>query len=127
MRILATAMAQHGGDRDTARLLWTTTYHTTQDSMIRKNALEHLRALKVDDDVEQLEDILAEYRRQFGRTARDFRDLIAIGALRGVPVDPLGYPYTLNAQGEVRVQHPEELPFITRGVHPEKEPFLPFL
>src|SRR3569832_1575203 len=47
LKILAASMAQHAGERDTARMLWTTTYETTEDAMIKQNAFKHLRALLV--------------------------------------------------------------------------------
>jgi hypothetical protein len=43
-------------------------------------------------------------------------ELVSAGMLRGIPVDPLGYPYKLRADGRVEVQNPDELPFITRGL-----------
>src|SRR5229473_3276714 len=55
LKILAAQMAQHAGEFDTARMLWTATYETSQDSLIRQNALEHLRALRVDEDVTNLQ------------------------------------------------------------------------
>ena len=49
MRVLAAQMAQHAGEFDTARMLWSATYQNSQDKQIRANAVEHLRALRVDD------------------------------------------------------------------------------
>ena len=54
LRILAGAMAQHAGDVETARLIWETTLETASDQLIRSNAIKHLRALKVDDDITHL-------------------------------------------------------------------------
>ncbi len=121
LKILAAAMAQHAGDLATARLLWTTTYQTTQDSMIRENALKHLQALRADEDVDQLEALVQAYHQRSGRFPASFNDLIAAGMLRGIPVDPLGRPYLLRPQGRIEVQHPDDLPFITRGLPPGKE------
>jgi tetratricopeptide (TPR) repeat protein len=55
LKVLAASMAQHAGETQMARLLWSTTYNTTQDAMIRDNALKHLAALKVDEDIKGLE------------------------------------------------------------------------
>src|ERR1700731_1747345 len=54
MPILAARMAQHAGEFETARMLWFTAYQTTKDTDIRENAVEHLQALRVDEDVTQL-------------------------------------------------------------------------
>ena len=55
MRVLAAQMAQHAGEFDTARMIWSATYQNTQDKQIRANAIEHLRALRVDEDVTRLQ------------------------------------------------------------------------
>jgi hypothetical protein len=111
-------MAQHGGDRNTARLLWTTTYQTANDFMIRENALKHLRALRVDDDIDQLQLLMEKFRQRAGEQPRSFLQLISAGWLRGIPVDPLGRPYKLTPEHTVEVQQPDDLPFITRGLPP---------
>src|SRR5579864_2465070 len=55
LKVLAAQMAEHAGEYQTARMLWSATYQTTQDQQIKDNALEHLRALRVDEDVERLQ------------------------------------------------------------------------
>jgi tetratricopeptide (TPR) repeat protein len=124
LRVLAAAMAQHAGQIETARMLWTTTYETTEDSRIRANALKHLRALKVDEDVPKLEALAAEFQRRNGRPASGWGELITAGLLRGIPVDPLGRPYKLMSEGRVEVADPDSLPFINQGLPPGKKPEL---
>jgi hypothetical protein len=121
LKILAAAMAQHGGDRATARLLWTTTYETASDEMIKQNAVKHLQALQVDEDVDQLESLMRRYRQQTGHYPASSQELVMAGWLPGIPVDPLGKPYKIVAGGRVEVQSPDDLPFITRGVPPGRE------
>ncbi len=55
MKIMAAQMAAHAGDFATARMLWSATYETAQEANIRQNAVEHLRAIQVDEDVTNLE------------------------------------------------------------------------
>ncbi len=69
LKVMAAQMAQHAGDTQMARALWTTTYQTTQDKQIRGNALAHLRALQVADEVTAIEAIVGQYRQTTGRTA----------------------------------------------------------
>jgi tetratricopeptide (TPR) repeat protein len=121
LKVLAAAMAQHAGEIQTARLLWATTYETTQDRMIRDNALKHLRALRVDEDITHLEQLVAEFRRRTGRDPASMFDLVNAGLLPGIPVDPLGHPYKL-VQGRVEVADPDALPFISKGLPPGKAP-----
>ncbi|MDP9264104.1 MAG: hypothetical protein M3O85_07280, partial [Acidobacteriota bacterium] len=55
LRTMAAAMAQFGGDTRTARFLWQKILESTDDKMIRANAVRRLRALEVDDVVPALE------------------------------------------------------------------------
>jgi tetratricopeptide (TPR) repeat protein len=121
MGVLAAAMAQHGGDIATARLLWTQIYETTENTAIRANAIKRLKALRVDADVPLLEQALAEFRQATGRLPRDWAEIRATG-WRGPTVDPVGHPYRILPDGRVEVADPEQLPFITRGLPPGWKP-----
>jgi hypothetical protein len=124
LKVLAATMAQHAGETQIARLLWTTTYETSDDKLIRANALKHLRALKVDEDIAHLESLIAQYRARTGALPRNFTDLVQAGLLRGIPVDPLGHPYKLFPEGHIQVDDPDALPFINKGLPPGQEPGL---
>lgn len=117
LKLLAAQMAEHAGELQTARMMWITTYNTSQDKSIRANAAAHLRALQVDEDVTNLESLVARYREQTGHLPSSFGDLISAGFLRGVPVDPLSEPYQLVG-GRVDVRDPDDLPFIQKGTPP---------
>jgi hypothetical protein len=130
LAILAGRMAEHAGDRQMARMMWSTTYQTSKDNTIRANAAAHLRALAVDEDVTNLEALIGRYREQAGHFPSGFSELQAAGLLRGSPLDPLGHPYRLAPDGRVEVRVPDDLPFIQKGlppgyVPPTKPRFLP--
>lgn len=116
MKVMAANMAAHAGDIQMARMMWTTTYESSADKEIRANAAAHLRALKVDQDVSALTTIIARYQNQTGQPPHSFAELIRAGALRGIPLDPLGQPYKLTTDGSVEVSDPDDLPFITQGI-----------
>jgi tetratricopeptide (TPR) repeat protein len=118
LKILAAQMAQHAGEIATARMIWNATYETTKDPGIQANAIAHLRALQVDEDVPRLEQLVAKYRETTGRLPSSFKELIAAGMLKSVPLDPLGYPYELTTDGHVLVLAPNDLPFIQKGLPP---------
>lgn len=118
LRIMAAQMAQHAGEFQMARMMWTTAYESTQDRDIRANALSHLRALQVDEDVTDLEKLISIYRERSGHWPPTFSDLQAAGMLRGLPVDPLGHAYKLMPDGRVEVREPDEFPFIEKGTPP---------
>jgi len=118
MPILAARMAQHAGEFDTARMLWFTTYQSTKDVIVRQNAVEHLRALQVDEDVTRLEQVVEKYRQQNGKLPKSMADLDRAGFIHGVPSDPKGQPYQLTAEGRIEVQDASHFYFITKGLPP---------
>jgi len=125
LKVMAAQMAQHAGEFETARALWTATYQTTQDRQIRANALEHLRALRVDEDVFHLQELVNEYQQKIGIAPSNLNDLVAMGMLSGIPVDPDGHAYKLTADGRIEVSEPDEFPFITEGLPPGYKPAPP--
>jgi tetratricopeptide (TPR) repeat protein len=118
LKVLAAQMATHAGDLETARMLWTATYQTSQDTNVRANAIAHLEALRVDEDVTNLEALAALYRQSTGHFPAQFGELDRAGLLRGTPVDPRGLPYRLMPEGQVEVRDPDHLPFIEKGLPP---------
>src|SRR2546423_3129020 len=118
LKLMAAQMAEHAGDLQTARMMWTTMYQSTHDRSIKANAAAHLRALQVDEDVSVLETLVARYRDRTGRSAGSFSDLEAAGFLRGTPVDPVGHPYRLMPDGHGVVRVPDDLPFLKKGIPP---------
>ena len=122
MPILAARMAQHAGEFDTARMLWFTTYQSTKEAQVRENAVQHLLALQVDEDVTRLEQVVEKYREKTGRLPLSIADLERAGFIHGTPVDPKGRPYKLMPDGRIEVRDPENLYFITKGLPPGAEP-----
>ena len=118
LKLLAAQMAEHAEDFATARLLWTATYESSTQTDIRQNALEHLRSIKVDEEVTSLQNAVTRFVQQAGRAPASFWELAAAEHLPGIPVDPNGNPYELSLDGQVLVQHPDDFPFISRGVPP---------
>ncbi len=125
MPILAARMAQHAGEFDTARMLWFTTYQSTKDEQIRRNATDHLRALRVDEEVTQIEHLVQRYTQQVGHAPRNMSDLESAGMIRGMPADPAGHPYKITPKGRVEVQDPGSIPYITKGLPPAPAPTQP--
>jgi hypothetical protein len=111
-------MAEHAGDQQMARMMWSTTYQTSKDKNVRANAAAHLRALQVDEDVTTLETLAGRYQQQTGRFPAGFGELEAAGLLRGTPRDPLGHPYRLTPDGRVELVTPDDFPFIQKGTPP---------
>ena len=129
MPLMAAKMAEHAGNIETARLMWITTYQTTRDPNVKSNAVAHLNALQVDEDVTTLERLASHYHEKTGHFPASFSDLEAANMLRGVPTDPLGHTYKLMPDGRVEVREPDDLPFLQKGIPvgyiPPKIPKLP--
>lgn len=126
MKILAAQMAQHAEDFQTARLLWSAAYQSTQENEIRQNALEHLRAIQVDEDVTNLQTAVTRFvAANGGHIPTSLWRVAAAEQLPGIPVDPEGNPYELSLDGEVLVAHPDDFPFVTKGTPSGYKPGLP--
>ena len=116
MPVLAARMAQHAGEFDTARMLWYSAYQSSNQPDIKHNATQHLIALRVDEDVTHLEELVEKYRQQTGHVPTNMGDLQRVGYIRGTPRDPNGKPYRLLSDGSIEVQDPEMLLYITKGL-----------
>ena len=115
-KLLAAQMAEHAGDMETARMLWITTYESVPTKEVRANAITHLRALRADEDVTQLGEIVARYGQKTGKLPPSMSALVAAGLLHGIPVDPDGHPYKLMPDGRIEVRNPDDFPFIRKGM-----------
>ena len=122
MKILAAQMAQHAGDFATARLLWSATFETSTETNIRQNALEHLRALSVDEDVTHLQALVTRFGERTGRLPASISELAAAEHLAGIPADPDGNPYVLTPEGRIQIAKPDDFPFVTQGLPPGYKP-----
>ena len=122
LKIMAAQMAQHAGEYGTARMMWSATYQTTQDKQIRDNAIEHLRALRVDEDVQHLQQGVTRFGERTGRLPSGMSELATAEGLPGLPLDPDGHPYKLTPEGRVELRTPDDFPFATKGLPPGYKP-----
>ncbi|MGB9244310.1 MAG: hypothetical protein WCC03_13230 [Candidatus Acidiferrales bacterium] len=99
-KILAARIASKGGALDTSRMIWSEIYETTKDEKIKKHALEELKGLKAQSDEIQLDQLAQDYHTRFGRYPQSTRELVDAAMLKGVPVDPDGFPYAFGPDGK---------------------------
>jgi tetratricopeptide (TPR) repeat protein len=99
-KVLAARIATKGGALDTSRMIWSEIYETTQDEKIKKHALEELKGLKAQSDEMQLDQLAQDYHSRFARYPQSTRDLVEAGMIKGVPLDPDGFPYVFGADGK---------------------------
>jgi len=122
LKVLAAQLAQHAGEYQTARMLWSATYQTSPDEQIRENAAQHLRGLRVDEDVLHLQEAVTRFGERTGRLPASLAELVAAERLPGIPVDPDGHPYKLTPEGRVEVRVPDDFPFAIKGLPPGYTP-----
>ena len=122
LKVLAANMAEHAEDFNTARLLWTAAYESSKEKNIRQNALEHLRSIQVDEDVNNLQNAVTRFVEANGRVPTSLWEVVMAEQWRGIPVDPDGNPYELSFDGQVLVQNPENFAFIKKGLPPGYKP-----
>jgi len=115
MKVMAAVMRNRGGERESARILWTKIYENSDDPSIRRNALTRLIALRVDDDITALQQVVNRYHAQTGQAPRTWQQLIEARLLPAIPQDPSGDSYDLE-NGIVYIHNPAQFPFVTLGV-----------
>ena len=96
MKPMAAQLAAQGGSREVSSFLWSEIHKTTTNDIIRKNALEHIQTLKAEDDGERLENVIADFKKRYGRPPLSIWELVTTKLLPGYPADPAGFPYLLG-------------------------------
>jgi hypothetical protein len=60
-------------------------------------------SIQASEEIAKLNDLVALCNRRLGQPARSFQALVAAGYFRALPRDPSGRPYTLDADGRVKL------------------------
>jgi tetratricopeptide (TPR) repeat protein len=103
MKVMAAKIAADGESLETSYFLWRDVYQTAKEPRIKKNAELHLRLVKVDLDLRELNRLADEYERRTGRRAKRMSELVQAGLLSQLPGDPDGYPYVLGEGGKAEL------------------------
>jgi hypothetical protein len=116
MRSLAATVLAQGGDRQASRQLWESLFRTADHEWLRNNAKLRLSQLDALDQIDALTAVVSRYRDVTGRTPASWNALVAAGWLRGVPTDPGGVAYVIDAaRGEITVSEKSPLYPIPTG------------
>lgn len=99
-KILAARIASKGGAFDTSRMIWSEVYETAKDENVKKHALEELKGLKAQSDEMQLDQLAQDYHTRFGRYPQSTHDLVEAAMIKGLPLDPDGFPYAFGPDGK---------------------------
>jgi hypothetical protein len=122
MKMMAARLDQKGGSIETSRMIWTQVYETNSNPQIRKLALDTLKGLKAQQDEQELDMLASKYRQQFGRYPASFAEMRDAGMLRGIPLDPDGYPYVLGPEGKSALNPRSDVAIPTEPKTPPKAP-----
>src|SRR5437588_1264966 len=66
-KVMAAEMAQRAGESSLAKEIWTRLYESTQDPMVKDNALQHLAALQVENEIDEINQRIAIFRQRTGQ------------------------------------------------------------
>ena len=112
LKIMAARMAEKATDPATAIAMWKAIYDSSTNPDVRDTAIKHVDSLGADIQIAELSGRIASYRQKTGSWPSTWADLIRSGLLPGVPLDPTGAAYILEAYGQIEVQDRKRLPFV---------------
>lgn len=97
LRTMAAQTLTKGGDRASARQLWTTLLNGSDVDWIKRSAAYRLQQLRALDDLDALLQSVTAFSTETHRPPASWDELVRAARLRGIPVDPTGVPYELDA------------------------------
>jgi len=109
MKIMAARLLEKGDSRETAAMLWTEVLESSTDDSIKENARINLELLRSDADIDQINEISAQFAEKIGRAPKSTRELIKAGLLERQPVDPDGYAYEIGPDGKAGISESSPL------------------
>lgn len=115
MKVMAARMAEHADDLITAMYLWKAIEETSYDPMVRDTAHRHIVSLQAEADMAELAHRVQFYREKTGSLPVGWLDLVRIGLLRSVPLDPNRAAYKLMPDGTIHVEDPSKFPFLIQN------------
>lgn len=106
--LAATTLAE-GGNRDSSRRLWTEIRTTTDIEWVHRTADRRLQQLDALDAIDDLNQRARGFIERRGRPPADWRELAADQRWRGLPLDPSGTPFDLDATGNITLSRESRL------------------
>lgn len=100
MKVMAAKIAAEGESLSTSLFLWNEIYQSTKDPLVKENALKHLHLLQAEVDCKQIDALADEFQKRMGRRPARVGELVQVGLLKRLPLDPSGYPYVFGPDGK---------------------------
>ena len=95
---LATRMAAEAGSPDTALAFLEARLRETHDPEMREVLVVRMKEVIIERDLRLLEGAVETYRTQHGTLPARLTDLVAVGILPGLPLEPFGGDYQLDSK-----------------------------
>ena len=103
MRSMAAVTLASGGNRQSSRQMWQSIAQSATVEYQRNHAQRALAQLDALDAIDLLRPIVERFTKESGAPPRDWQALVRAGLIRGIPVDPAGVPFTIQADGTIGV------------------------
>jgi hypothetical protein len=110
LKTYAAVMLTRGGDRQASRVMWTQIGQSEESDWLRSTSKIRLAQLDALDQIDVLKRIVDDFTKRTGQRAQSWEQLAATGAVRELPLDPAGTPYTFDADtGKIGVAPDSDL------------------
>ena len=110
LKSYAAVMLTRGGNRQASRVMWTQIGQNEESDWLRSMAQLRIAQLDALDQIDVLTRLVNDFTNRTGQRARSWEQLAAAGAVRGVPLDPSGVPYTVDVTtGRIGVARDSDL------------------
>jgi hypothetical protein len=103
LRSLAATTLAEGGDRRSSRTMWEAIHQSAEIDWLRHDAERRLSQLTALDQIDALQNLVDHLTKRDGAPPAGWTPLLGGHPLSGVPVDPAGTPYEIDASGRVRL------------------------
>lgn len=97
LKPLAATTLVEGGDRNLSRQMWRQMAQGSDVDWVRNSAQLRLTQLDALDAIDQLSQRVKRFEADTGRLPQNWSELVAARQLPGVPLDPSGTPFVLDA------------------------------
>ena len=103
LRSMAATTLLEGGDRQSSRTMWEAIRQSAENDWLRSDAERRLSQLVALDQIDALQNLVDQLTKRDGTPPSAWAPLLGGHPLAGVPVDPAGTPYEIDASGRVRL------------------------
>jgi hypothetical protein len=84
------------GDLETSLALWVDLYNTTKNPEEKAIAETYIKSIKMQLDIEYLDEKVAKFSEQYGRVPLNLNELLSAGILKKIPEEPHGESYYIK-------------------------------